>query len=138
MTRPKPREVLFNFALLATAMVGIGFVYKLGDAIGMTRWLTGVLGGSTVWLCVMVVTYRRLVPFQKKGSLLLALGFVVLSIASAINEYAVHFFEPSGIYLLVAVLPSFVFAAYHEYKHGSDLDSERGGGAERGAGPALG
>jgi hypothetical protein len=130
--------MLLNFALLALAMVGISATYNLGDALEMARWLTGVLGGTIVWLCVMLVTCRRLVPFQKKGGALLAVGFVGLSIASLINEYAAHFFQPSGIYLVVAVMPSFAVAVYNEYKHGSDLDTGRGGGAGKETGLVLG
>ena len=133
MTRPKPKEMLLNFALLALAMAGIGATYKLGDALGVTRWLTSILGLTIFWLCVMLVTYRELVPLQKKGGALLAVGFAGLSIASLINEYAVQFFRPSGIYLVAAVMPSFAVAVYHEYKLGGGIDSDRGG-----AGMALG
>ena len=110
MERAKP--VFLYAAILAFSLLAGSSLFWLGRKFGASQWLTGV----TILTCVIFASglwnYHRLDEMRKKAFLLLLGCFLPLTVVSFVDEYVVDFFEPSRLYVLLAVLPAMVFMGY--------------------------
>ena len=123
MSQSEVWKILKVFPIIVAVLFIVTFVYWLGAQFGISRWLTGVVSLTLLFLCVILFSFRQFDQVRKRGSLLMAAAFTALTAASLVNEYVNHFFTPSYFYLFLAIAPLFIFSAYHAYLEWRELNS---------------
>jgi hypothetical protein len=109
------RDLLISAPIVLAGFIGLTYLTRFTDSLGVSRWLTGVVGLTTFFGSLLAFSYRKLDEMRQQGGLLLLGGLLVLSGASVVNEFVVHLFSPSIGYVLLAFGPSLALVGYREY-----------------------
>ena len=113
---PQTKQLLISVPVGLLSLFGFLYLWRFADRVGINHWLSGVVMVTVCQAGATLAAFRRLDPTPKKGAVLLVLGLILLSAASLVNEYVTSFFTPSGAYIWLALLPSIIFAARHEFR----------------------